>query len=60
MDPETEHSHCNVITRKVTILILYLFFCDFIANFSDVMSIFLVIVKGSPSLFGIYLRIEDS
>ena len=39
---------------------IYLFFCDFIANFPHVMSIFLVMVKGSHRLFGIYLRKEDS
>ena len=55
-----EHSHCNVVTRKVTTLIFYLFFCDFIAKFPHLMSIFLVMVKGFHSLFGIYLRKEDS
>ena len=42
-----EHSHCNVMARMGIILIFYLFFYDFIANFPDVMAIFLVMVKDS-------------
>ena len=34
-----------------TILNFYLFFWDFIANFPHVMTVFLVMVKGSHSLF---------
>ena len=56
----SEHSHCNVMARMGTILILFLFFHDFIANFPHIMTIFLVMVKGSHSLFSIYLRKEDS
>ena len=55
-----QHSHCNIMARIGTILVFYLFFHDFIANFPHIMTSFLVMVKGSHSLFGIYLRSEDS
>ena len=48
------------MARMGTILIFPLFFHDFIANFPHVMTILLVMVKGSHNLFGIYLRKEDS
>ena len=55
-----QHSHCNVMARMGTILVFQLFFHDFIVKFPHVMTSFLVMVKGSHSLFGIYLRSEDS
>ena len=55
-----EHSHCNVMARMSTILVFYLFFHDFTANFLHVMTSFLVMVEGSHSLFGRYLRSKDS
>ena len=54
-----EHSHCNVMARMGTIIVFYLFFHDFIANFPHVATSFLIIVKGSHSIFGIYLRSKD-
>ena len=55
-----EHRHCNAMATMSTILIFNSFFCESIANFAHVMIIFLGIVKGSHSLFGRYLRKEDS
>ena len=48
-------------SQERSLFLFFIFiFCDFIANFPHVMSIFLVMVKGSHSPFRIYLRKEDS
>ena len=46
--------------QEWALLYIYIYICDLLANFSDVMTIFLVMVKGYHSLFGIYLRNKDS
>ena len=60
MDPEpwTQPLQCH--HKKGHYSYFLIIFLWFYSQFPHVMSIFLVIVKGSHSLFGIYLRKEDS